>query len=97
MQLYTGKNNRQTGRCRVSREDIMKTISKAIALSLAASSSAYAAAGTASGEAGLLVYLFAGFFAVIIITQLVPATILLFGMLKGIFAGESKSTTVKSK
>ena len=38
-----------------------------------------------------------GINAVIIITQLVPATILLIGMLKGIFAGESKSTTVKSK
>jgi hypothetical protein len=78
-------------------EDIMKTISKAIALSLVASSSAYAAASSASQDAGLLVYLFAGFFAVIIITQLVPATILLFGMLKGIFSTESKSTTVKSK
>ena len=75
----------------------MKTISKAIALSLVASSSAYAAAGSASQDAGLLVYLFAGFFAVIIITQLVPATILLFGMLKGIFSTDSKSTTVKSK
>ena len=75
----------------------MKTISKAIALSLVASSSAYAAASSASQDAGLLVYLFAGFFAVIIITQLVPATILLFGMLKGIFSTESKSTTVKSK
>ena len=75
----------------------MKTISKAIALSLVASSSAYAAASSASQDAGLLVYLFAGFFAVIIITQLVPATILLFGMLKGIFSTESKSTAVKSK
>ena len=75
----------------------MKTISKAIALSLVASSSAYAAAGSAPQDAGLLVYLFAGFFAVIIITQLVPATILLFGMIKGIFSTDSKSTTVKSK
>jgi hypothetical protein len=75
----------------------MKSLSKAIALTLIASSSAYAAAGSAAEDAGLLVYLFAGFFAVIIITQLVPATILLFGMLKGIFASESKSSTVKSK
>jgi hypothetical protein len=75
----------------------MKAIIKAIAITLLASSSAFAAAGSASEDAGLLVYLFAGFFAVIIITQLVPATILLIGMLKGIFASESKSTTVKSK
>jgi hypothetical protein len=78
-------------------EDIMKALIKAIALTLIASSSAYAAAGSASEDAGLLVYLFAGFFAVIIITQLVPATILLFGMLKGIFSSESKSSAVKSK
>lgn len=75
----------------------MQTIIKAIALTLAANSSAYAAAGSATEDAGLLVYLFAGFFAVIIITQLVPASILLFGMLKGIFSAETKSTTVKSK
>ncbi len=75
----------------------MQTIIKAIALTLLASSSAYAATGSATEDAGLLVYLFAGFFAVIIITQLVPASILLFGMLKGIFSAETKSTTVKSK
>ena len=78
-------------------EDIIKTICTDIALSLVTSSSVYAATGAASEDAGLLVYLFAGFFAVIIITQLVPATILLFGMLKGIFSSDSKSTTVKSK
>lgn len=75
----------------------MKALLKAISLTLAASSSAFAAAGAPAKEPGLLVYLFAGFFAVIIITQLVPATILLFGMLKGIFSSDSKSTTVKSE
>lgn len=74
----------------------MKSLIKAIAMTLTASSTAFAAAGSPAEDAGLLVYLFAGFFAVIIITQLVPATILLFGMLKGIFASETKSTTVKS-
>ena len=75
----------------------MKTILKATALMLIASASAaYAAAGAADQNAGLLVYLFAGFFAVIIITQLVPAAILLFGMLKGVFSSETKSSTVKS-
>ena len=75
----------------------MKSLLKAITLTLIASSTAFAAAGAPDEEAGLLVYLFAGFFAVIIITQLVPATILLFGMLKGIFSSETKSTTVKSE
>ncbi len=75
----------------------MKTTLKTIALSLIACSSASAAAGTVAEDAGLLVYLFAGFFAVIIISQLVPASILLFGMLKGIFASDRKSSAVKSK
>lgn len=75
----------------------MKTILKTAALMLiASSSSAYAAVGAADQNAGLLVYLFAGFFAVIIITQLVPAAILLFGMLKGVFTSETKSSTAKS-
>lgn len=74
----------------------MKALIKAIAITLAASSSAFAA-GTKSEDAGLLVYLFAGFFAVIIITQLVPAAILLFGMIKGVFSSETKSSAVKSK
>jgi hypothetical protein len=78
-------------------EDIMKAVIKAIAITLITSSSAFAAAGSVAEDAGLLVYLFAGFFAVIIITQLVPASILLFGMLRGIFSSESKSSTVKSK
>ena len=75
----------------------MKAIIKAIAITLLASSSAFAAAGSASEDAGLLVYLFAGFFAVIIITQLVPAAILLFGMLKGLFSTETKSSVAKSE
>jgi len=75
----------------------MKSLLKAVTLTLAASSTALAATGSRTEDAGLLVYLFAGFFAVIIITQLVPATILLFGMLKGIFSSETKSTTVKSE
>ncbi|HKL26347.1 MAG TPA: hypothetical protein VJ910_09005 [Desulfuromonadales bacterium] len=75
----------------------MKTILKTVALMLFTNASAaYAAAGATGQEAGLLVYLFAGFFAVIIITQLVPAAILLFGMLKGVFSSETRSSTVKS-
>lgn len=65
---------------------------------LAGSATAHAAADAPPQDAGLLVYLFAGFFAVIVIAQLVPAGILLFGMLKGLFSSsESDSRSANSK
>lgn len=54
-------------------------------------SAAYAAPGSQGETVGWLGYLFAGFFALVIVTQLVPAAILFFGMIKGILSvGEKK-------
>jgi hypothetical protein len=53
-------------------------------------SAAYAAPGSEGESVGWLGYLFAGFFAVVIVTQLVPALILFVGMLKGIFSAREK-------
>lgn len=53
-------------------------------------SAAYAAQGGEGESVGWLGYLFAGFFAVVIVTQLVPAVILFVGMLKGIFSVRDK-------
>ena len=53
-------------------------------------SAAYAAQSGESESVGWLGYLFAGFFAVVIVTQLVPAAILFVGMLKGIFSLRDK-------
>ena len=53
-------------------------------------SAAYAAQGGEGDSVGWLGYLFAGFFAVVIVTQLVPAVILFVGMLKGIFSLREK-------
>ena len=77
----------------------MKNFMRVVAvLLLAGSSTAHAAAEAATQDAGLLIYLFAGFFAVIVITQLVPAGILLFGMLKGLFSSrESDSRSANPK
>lgn len=52
---------------------------------------AYAAPGSEGESVGWLGYMFAGFFAVVIVTQLVPAAILFFGMLKGIFSAREKT------
>ncbi len=53
-------------------------------------SSVFAAEATGAGEGSLLVSLFVGFFALIIVFQLVPATLMLIGMLRGIFSRDEK-------
>jgi hypothetical protein len=61
-------------------------------------SAAYAAQGNATEPTGWLGYLFIGFFAVIIATQLVPAMILFTGMLKGILtAAEDEDVAARSR
>ncbi len=57
------------------------------------SSSAFAAGTTSASGGGLLISLFIGFFALIIVCQLVPATIMLIGVLKGLFGSASKEVT----
>jgi hypothetical protein len=54
------------------------------------SSSAFAAGSTSASGGGLLLSLFVGFFALIIVCQLVPATIMLIGILKGLFSRDTK-------
>jgi hypothetical protein len=51
---------------------------------------AYAAPGSEGAGVSYLGYLFLGFFALIIVSQLVPAALLFYGMVKGVFAGRSE-------
>lgn len=46
----------------------------------------YAAPGSEGEGVSLLGYLFLGFFALIIVSQLVPACLLFYGMVRGVFA-----------
>jgi len=55
---------------------------------------AYAAPGSEGAGVSYLGYLFLGFFALIIVSQLVPAGLLFYGMLKGVFAGSEKKAEV---
>lgn len=74
----------------------MKTLTKTfIWLSFSAAATAYAA--PADGEAGgsLLGYLFLGFFALIIISQLIPAGILFCGIIKGVFSSREGRKAVE--
>jgi len=72
----------------------MKTMKVLISMVVGSASAAYAATGMQSEGAGILAYFFVGFFALIIVTQLVPAMILFFGMVKGLFSSSEK-TSVK--
>jgi len=53
-------------------------------------STAFAADSTADGSSSLLLTLFLGFFALIVVFQLVPAVLLFSGMVKGLFSGQGK-------
>jgi len=55
-------------------------------------SSAYAA-DSGAGSGSLLLSLFIGFFALIVVFQLVPAVILFVGMAKGLVSKDSKVET----
>lgn len=54
------------------------------------SSSAFAAGSTVDGGGGFLITLFVGFFALILIFQLVPATLMFIGMVKGLLSGKTQ-------
>lgn len=56
-------------------------------------SAAYAAPGGEGEGISFLGYLFLGFFATIIVSQLVPAGILFVGMVKGIFSPREDDAT----
>ncbi len=60
---------------------------------------AYAAPHDTGGGGSLLGYLFLGFFTLIVVSQLVPACLLFYGMVKGVFSSrevvESGSASLK--
>ena len=68
----------------------MKKIRVLTAMMAGSASAAFAASGTQSQDAGLLIYLFIGFFALIVVLQLVPAAILFVGMVKSVMTRTEK-------
>ncbi|HEY5674809.1 MAG TPA: hypothetical protein VIR78_13965 [Malonomonas sp.] len=70
----------------------MKNIIRNTLIVLAGFSTTAHAAAEAGGEGGsFLLTLFIGFFALIIVFQLIPAVLLFAGMLKGLFVREHKA------
>ena len=62
-------------------------------MGIIAPATAFAASGAADDGSGLFVWIFLGFFALIIVGQLVPAFMLITGLVKGI----ASKTEVKSE
>lgn len=78
-------------------EDIMKNkFRNAMIALIACSTPAFAASQSGAGEGSLLLSLFIGFFALIIVFQLVPATIMLIGMIRGLFGRDQKKAETHS-
>lgn len=57
------------------------------------STAAFAANGAGDTEGGLLLSLFIGFFALVLVFQIVPAFLLFVGMIRGLFSQDSKEAT----
>jgi hypothetical protein len=72
----------------------MKTLRILLSMVVGSASVVYATTAVPSEGAGLLTYFFVGFFAMIIVFQLVPAMVLFAGMVKGLFSHAEK-TSVK--
>jgi len=71
----------------------MKTL--AILIGIIAPSAVCAAENAPSGNDGIFVWIFLGFFAVIVVGQLIPAAMLIMGLVKGITAKSKEKSEVR--
>ena len=62
----------------------MKTLAALIGMTIPAA--AFAATNVPAGDDGFFIWIFLGFFALIVVGQLVPAAMLIIGLVKGITA-----------
>jgi hypothetical protein len=72
----------------------MRTLIKSILVTLAWVVPALAAEGGAAKGSSLLLILFLGFAALIVVFQFIPGLVLFFSMLKGIFTAAPKKAAV---
>jgi len=74
----------------------MKNTLRALMTLLVLSSTVYRAGTADAGGGNLLLTLFIGFFALIVVFQLVPAVILFIGMVKGLTSSKSSKEAKSS-
>jgi len=88
-----------TGASRTNKERIMfnaKSLLSSLAVMLLLVSPAFAVDTAVTYSSGLLVLLFVGFCALIIVAQLVPAILVLFGMTKAVTQSSRRAATAKN-
>ena len=73
----------------------LTALCSALTLSLVASTGAYAATPQKVYSSGILVLVFIGFVALVVVVQMIPAIITLCGMLKGL-ARDRKAAAVEA-
>ena len=64
-------------------------------MGIIAPATAFAASGAGEEGSGIFVWIFLGFFAMIVVGQLVPAVMLMTGLVKGVIAKAEVKTEVK--
>ena len=74
----------------------MKVMKMLATMMVGSASATFAASGAQNQEPGLLIYFFFGFFALIVVSQLVPAAILFIGMVRGVMARPEKISVDKN-
>ena len=71
----------------------MKTLTTLIAT--LAPASVFAAENGAAGNDGIFIWIFLGFFALIVVGQIIPAVIMIIGLVKGITAKSEVKTEAR--
>ena len=75
----------------------MKTMRILTTMFAGSASASFAASGAHAQDTGFLVYLFVGFFALVVVSQLVPAVILFVGMVRSVFTHSEKRSVNTDK
>jgi hypothetical protein len=75
------------------KEDVMRAL--ATVMGIIAPATAFAASGAGEEGSGIFVWIFLGFFAMIVVGQLVPAVMLITGLIKGIASKKEAKTEAK--
>jgi hypothetical protein len=77
----------------LGKEYIMKTL--ATLIGILAPATAFAAANAPATDDGIFIWIFLGFFALIVVGQLIPAVMLIIGMVRGITAKTEAKVEVR--
>lgn len=64
-------------------------------IGIIAPATAYAAANIPAGNDGVFIWFFLGFFALVVVGQLIPATMLIMGMVKGVTTKTEATTEAR--